>query len=68
MSSALLRALQAPPDAGWPGLMGLDGLGQENKVACQSVVCDGALCSVDEFQIEYDQLIVGVGELLLGSG
>lgn len=36
-------------------------LHKEKKVACQSVVCDGALCSVDDFFVEYDQLIVSVG-------
>ena len=35
---------------------------QEKKVSCQSVVCDGALCSVDEFLIDYDHLIVSVGQ------
>ncbi len=37
---------------------------QEKKVSCQSVVCEGALCSVDEFLIEYDQLLIAVGQLL----
>ena len=38
---------------------------QEKKVACQSVVCDGALCSVDDFFVEYDHLIVSVGAPLV---
>ena len=35
---------------------------QEKKVACQSVVCEGALCSVDDFLVEYDHLVVSVGQ------
>jgi hypothetical protein len=43
---------------------------QEKKVSCQSVVCEGALCSVDDFLIDYDQLVISVGAppLLKGGG
>jgi len=30
-------------------------------VSCQSVVCQGAECSIDDFDIEYDSLVYGVG-------
>lgn len=31
------------------------------KVICESVVCEGNSCEIDDFEIEYDRLIVGVG-------
>lgn len=32
-----------------------------NKVTCQSVVCDGNSCEIEDFEVEYDRLIVTVG-------
>eukprot|EP00277_Geminigera_cryophila_P003009 CAMPEP_0179411172 /NCGR_PEP_ID=MMETSP0799-20121207/3752_1 /TAXON_ID=46947 /ORGANISM="Geminigera cryophila, Strain CCMP2564" /LENGTH=556 /DNA_ID=CAMNT_0021183217 /DNA_START=211 /DNA_END=1878 /DNA_ORIENTATION=+ len=30
-------------------------------ISCQSVVCQGAECSIDDFDLEYDSLVYGVG-------
>lgn len=30
-------------------------------VTCQSVVCEGMSCDIEEFQLKYDQLVIGVG-------
>jgi hypothetical protein len=32
-----------------------------NTVSCQSVVCDGNSCEIEEFKVNYDRLIVTVG-------
>mmetsp|Transcript_11414 Transcript_11414/g.17163 ORF Transcript_11414/g.17163 Transcript_11414/m.17163 type:complete len:640 (-) Transcript_11414:60-1979(-) len=34
---------------------------KSRKVMCESVVCEGNSCEIDDFEIEYDRLIVGVG-------
>ena len=33
----------------------------EKKVVCQSVVCEGMACDIEDFELSYDKLIVGVG-------
>ena len=32
-----------------------------NSIVCESVVCDGNSCEIEEFQVEYDRLVVTVG-------
>ena len=31
------------------------------QVECQSVVCEGAECSIDDFELAYDTLVYAVG-------
>ena len=31
------------------------------KVTCESVMCEGTSCTIEDFDVEYDRLIVGVG-------
>ncbi len=33
----------------------------ENKLVCESVMCEGASCSIEEFSLNYDTLVVAVG-------
>jgi hypothetical protein len=33
----------------------------DKKVSCQTVVCEGAECSISDFDVEYDTLVYGVG-------
>ena len=32
-----------------------------NSIVCESVVCDGNSCEIEEFTVEYDRLVVTVG-------
>ncbi len=34
---------------------------KENKVVCESVMCEGASCSIQEFSMQFDKLVVAVG-------
>ena len=34
---------------------------EKKIVTCESVVCDGNSCDIEDFQIEYDRLVVTVG-------
>ena len=34
---------------------------KSRKVTCQSVICEGTNCKIEDFEVEYDRLIVGVG-------
>eukprot|EP00288_Rhodomonas_lens_P008258 CAMPEP_0177739360 /NCGR_PEP_ID=MMETSP0484_2-20121128/26984_1 /TAXON_ID=354590 /ORGANISM="Rhodomonas lens, Strain RHODO" /LENGTH=665 /DNA_ID=CAMNT_0019253417 /DNA_START=98 /DNA_END=2098 /DNA_ORIENTATION=+ len=34
---------------------------KKKVVKCQSVVCEGAECSIEDFEVPYDHLVVGVG-------
>uniref|UniRef100_A0A7R9UDT3 FAD/NAD(P)-binding domain-containing protein n=1 Tax=Pinguiococcus pyrenoidosus TaxID=172671 RepID=A0A7R9UDT3_9STRA len=31
------------------------------SVTCQSIVCEGTACDIEEFDVEYDKLVIGVG-------
>lgn len=31
------------------------------KVVCQNIVCEGTSCTIDDFEVEFDRLVVGVG-------
>ena len=31
------------------------------KVICESVVCDGNSCDIEDFEVEYDRLVVTIG-------
>jgi NADH dehydrogenase FAD-containing subunit len=34
---------------------------EEKKIACQTVVCEGAECSINDFELEYDTLVYAAG-------
>lgn len=38
-----------------------DILYKEKKVVCESVVCEGQQCTINEFTTNYDKLVVTVG-------
>lgn len=33
----------------------------EKIITCQSVICEGNTCDIEEFELRYDMLLVGVG-------
>mmetsp|Transcript_1830 Transcript_1830/g.3984 ORF Transcript_1830/g.3984 Transcript_1830/m.3984 type:complete len:560 (-) Transcript_1830:365-2044(-) len=33
----------------------------KKTVACQSVVCEGTSCTIEQFEVPYDRLLIGVG-------
>lgn len=34
---------------------------ERKSITCEAVTCDGAQCSINEFEVEYDTLVMGVG-------
>ena len=34
---------------------------EKNSIVCESIVCDGNSCDIEEFTVEYDRLVVTVG-------